>query len=158
MSNYCEIIDEALENCDTKKIKMVLDKIYLSGMYDEELFSEVSQMFVDGIVSRLNKKDDNQKYYVDLLLNVQKRYGFVNGGSILFDYTPNNSKDLEILLSIKKIKNDFEMNKKFVLGLGEYFLPRYIYPVNLQDSNFINALKIKYPDLANNKTDVGFDR
>lgn len=146
-NKFYQLLSSLLE--DEDKLKEFLKHTFMeSEVYDEAYSIQVSQNLVQCILDRFEQK--NGDYYADLLVELQKTYGYYNGGCILFDFDTKDKRDIKKLLSKKPILEDYLLNQEEVLLMGESFSPRAIYRLNMRDENFVRRLVQTYPYLKEN--------
>ena len=146
------IIDNMENNVkDYFALKQTFNKIFLA---DNNLSYEdrcaVSQAFVKAIISMIKTDKRNKAYCANVLINVQKNYGDVANGNILYHFDTKDKKEVEILLSIPEIRMMIKQNQKENLNL-DYCdrLPSILFPINLHDQKF-KAQYLQKHNLENN--------
>ncbi len=139
------ICQEIVENVDNKEtLFAMLEKVFVdTEVYDERLSVSVSQSLVQALIDKFD--GENGSYYKDLLLEIHNRFGFHNGGCILFDYYTKKPTDKIKLLKSKKIYQEYKRNQIEVLNQKECPSPRSIYRLNYDDMGFLNKLTASFP-------------
>ena len=138
-----------IDNMDKEGLFRVLDSYYLDDKKFGKVLINLSQEIVGYIVNLLGK--DKDEFLVDLLVELQEKYGDLNGGSIFYDYVPRSSKEVSKLMKYEKIQDLCMKNREEVLSLGEDFLPSDVFPINVKDEDFLVELKMRYPAYSNEK-------